>query len=155
MQLPNVSELEKNVSLISGQENCPPEIITKALNSLNIQSYQTLIDWGCGDGRVLIEACQRFNCNGIGIEIDPRLANLANQKIKSVGLENKIKIVVGDVRDFSPPSTPTVSYAYLYYELLEEILPKLKKSSSFVTPYHRVASAQTEVFESVFLWRDY
>ena len=54
-------------------------------NMLNLSSDDILYDLGCGDGRVMIKACQL--CPGIkcvGVEYDSKLVHAAQNKIKEL-----------------------------------------------------------------------
>jgi SAM-dependent methyltransferase len=55
-----------------------------------------VVDIGCGDGRVVIEAVHRFGCRARGIEIDPVLADLARKKVAEAGLSHRIEIIEAD-----------------------------------------------------------
>jgi SAM-dependent methyltransferase len=54
---------------------------------------QTLIELGCGDGRVLIEAARR-GINSVGYEINPILFLIA--LIRSKKYKNRIRLVYGN-----------------------------------------------------------
>ena len=41
-------------------------------DALEISADDTVIDVGCGDGRILITAVQKFKARAVGIEIDPK-----------------------------------------------------------------------------------
>ena len=66
----------------------PHEVVTTMLDMANVQSSDILYDLGCGDGRIIITAAQRFGTTGIGIDIDPEritdcYANAATAKRSS------------------------------------------------------------------------
>ncbi len=50
--------------------------ITTALDLLNLKPGQTLLELGCGDGKVLLVAARR-GYNAVGIELNPILASIA------------------------------------------------------------------------------
>jgi precorrin-6B methylase 2 len=113
--------------------------ITNVLENNGFGENKVLADLGCGDGRILIAASKRFGSKGIGIEIDPVMANRAKQNIQNAGLSDRITILVGDVRDFDPVSwNVDVVTAYLYPELLKELSAELSSVNIVITPHHKV-----------------
>jgi SAM-dependent methyltransferase len=96
----------------------------------------TFVDIGCGDGRVLIAAVRKFNCNGLGIEIDPDQAELARRCVEAAGLSHKITIREGDATqmDFKADA----GFAYLYPETLEALADKIAAIPAFVSYQHPV-----------------
>jgi precorrin-6B methylase 2 len=64
-----------------------------ALELLKLKPGQTLIDLGCGDGAMLIEAAKK-GISSVGYEINPLLAFIAWLRTRRYG--NKVKIVQGN-----------------------------------------------------------
>jgi len=69
----------------------PYKKVKKMLELAKLKSGEKLVDLGCGDGRVLIEAA-KLGVEAIGYEIDPILVYFLRKKIKKLGLEDKIKV---------------------------------------------------------------
>ncbi len=67
--------------------------VEQAMELVNLKSGQTLIELGCGDGRVLIAAA-RQGINAIGYELNPFLALIAWVRTRSY--KNQIKIICGN-----------------------------------------------------------
>jgi len=61
-----------------------------------------VLDVGCGDGRVLVEAARRFGCRARGIEIDPELAAAARTRVAAAGMADRIQIVEADAGAADP-----------------------------------------------------
>lgn len=115
----------------------PYERIGYILNDLKPKPNETFVDIGCGaDARVVISAVRYFNCNAIGIEIDPARAKLAREAVVKSGLQDKIKIIEGDAlkTDFEAD----VGFAYLYPETLNKLKPKLKNLDRFASYLHSI-----------------
>jgi len=49
----------------------PPDVVQRMLTLANIGSSDVVYDLGCGDGRIVIAAAQRFGARGVGVDIDP------------------------------------------------------------------------------------
>ena len=50
----------------------PNEVVDKMLEMAKVTAKDTLYDLGCGDGRIVITAAQKFGARAVGIDIDPR-----------------------------------------------------------------------------------
>ncbi len=48
----------------------PPHVVDALLTLAQVTADDVLYDLGCGDGRILITAAQRFGARGVGIDID-------------------------------------------------------------------------------------
>lgn len=67
--------------------------IKAALDLLELQPGQTMLELGCGDGRVLIAAAER-GANVIGYELNPLLAAVAWLRTRRYG--KRVRVVCGD-----------------------------------------------------------
>lgn len=118
-----------------------------------VRPEHTFVDIGCGDGRVLIAAVQKWGCNGLGIELDVNQAELARRCVEAAGLSSKIKIVEGDATklDFKADA----GFAYLYPETLEALASKIANIPAFVSYQHPVAGLkETTTAQGKFYSRD-
>ena len=62
----------------------------KVVEFLKIEENDKIIDLGCGDGRILFKAIQMKNCKGVGIDINQKLIDECNQKVRKEKLGEKI-----------------------------------------------------------------
>lgn len=138
-----------------GQEPTPDELVSEALTHYNFNQDEILADAGCGNGNVLITAVKKYGCKGIGIEIDPKMVELAKANVASAGLSNSITILQGDVRefDFEKYGVKKV-FVYLYEDLLEELSPKLKTMDVVVSPYHKIPNLDMVKTGELWVWRN-
>lgn len=58
-----------------------------------------ILDLGTGNGIIPLLLSERTNASITGLEIQPRLADMANRSVQLNQLTNKINIVVGDLRN--------------------------------------------------------
>jgi protein-L-isoaspartate O-methyltransferase len=122
------------------QEPTPDPVISRMLDEMSLTSGDVLADLGCGDGRVLIAAHRKFRCRCVGVEIDPVKAGQARRLVSNAGLTGQIQIITGDARLFQPEQHGvTAITAYLYPELLQQLVPVFKRAKVVATPYHRVS----------------
>lgn len=83
-----------------------------------------VVDIGCGDGRLLVDAAGRYGCRGRGIERDASLAALAADNVAAAGLSDRIEIVHGDGLDVSLADA-TVVLLFLPVEVVAAIIGPL------------------------------
>ena len=67
---------------------------------------------GCGDARILIAAMQAGARRGVGVDIDPDLAEVAYAKVKAAGLPDRIEIRWGNALDMDM-SDATVVFLFM------------------------------------------
>jgi len=114
----------------------PQEVIDRMLEVAQARQGDTVVDLGCGDGRILITAVQKFKAKAIGIEIDPKIAAQASDTILKLGLQNKARVVRADVFDADLSQADVVTL-YLTTSFNEKLRPKFEKS---LRPGTRVVS---------------
>jgi len=54
-------------------------------------------DLGCGDGRIVITAAKLYGAHGVGIDIDPRRIQEANENAKKAGVERLVRFEENDL----------------------------------------------------------
>ncbi len=91
----------------------------------NINSKDVVYDLGCGDGEVLLQTA-KLGVRGVGIEIDPLRAFIANLRVVKNNFQNKIIIKRKNFFD-EDLSKATVVIVYLIPKTLEKLLPKFKR----------------------------
>jgi hypothetical protein len=77
---------------MEGDSLAPPcgtsiSAIHKILEIANVNAEDVLYDFGCGDGRVCIEAWHLYRCKTIGIELEQDLVDRANTLISQATAE--------------------------------------------------------------------
>lgn len=91
----------------------------KALALLNLSKGQTLLELGCGDGRVLLAAA-KHGIHGVGYELNPILFVVA--KVITWRYRKQVTVVFGDYwRTEWPPADG------IYVFLLDKYMEKLHK----------------------------
>ncbi len=96
--------------------------IAAFIDAVPMKADQTLVDLGCGDGRVLREAQKRYGVHTIGYEINP-MAYL-KARLFSFG-RNKIKIKRQNFWE-ADLSGADVVFCYLYPDVMKRLAAKLK-----------------------------
>jgi len=90
----------------------PEILVQKMLEAAHVKAGETVYDLGSGDGRVVIMAAQKFGAHAVGIEIQPDLCIKARQRVQSLGLEDRVKIVEDSALrvDLSPANVVTMCF---------------------------------------------
>ncbi len=97
---------------------------------------ETVYDLGCGDGRVLISAVQRFKAKAVGVELDARLVQRATERISQANLQDQVKVLQGDLLQADLTGADVV-VIYLLTGSNELLRPRLEK---MLRPGTRVVS---------------
>lgn len=139
----------------------PNTIVNKMLEMAKVTADDVVYDLGCGDGRIVITAAQRYGARGVGIDIDPDRIREATDNVRRAQVGDKVKFIEGDLFE-ADISGATVVTLYLLTELNLKLRPKLMKD---LRPGTRVVShafsmgdwkpERTEQVSgsSVYLWR--
>lgn len=105
----------------------PQAVVEKMLEAAQLKAGETLYDLGCGDGRILVTAAQKFKAHAVGVELSPTLAREATEQVKRMGLQDQVRVVQGNLLDvdLSPADVVTL---YLLTSSNERLKPNLEKS---------------------------
>ena len=106
----------------------------------------TVIDVGCGDGRMVIEAAKR-GANAVGIEINPFLALLSGIRVRFSHQKKHARIVWGSFWH-TDLSSATIVIAYLppqSMEKLREMLPRACKPGTIVVTNSHIFAEWQEI----------
>ena len=104
----------------------PEGLIDKMLAAAKVTEQDRLFDLGAGDGIIAITAARKFGAQSVGIEYNPDMAQFARRKVNEAGLNNKVRIITGDIfkEDFT---SATVVTLYLMPHLNLQLRPTLLK----------------------------
>ena len=116
----------------------PQAIVEKMLEAAHVKPGETVYDLGSGDGRVVITAAQKFGANAVGIEVRADLCRIATEKIKALGLQDRVHMMQASALhvDLSPADVVTMVLLTSSNELMK---PQLVK---YLKPGARVVSNQ-------------
>jgi cyclopropane fatty-acyl-phospholipid synthase-like methyltransferase len=104
----------------------PPEVVEAMLKVANVKAGDVVYDLGCGDGRIVVTAAQKYGARGIGIDIDPQRIKEANENVQKAGVGDRVKIMQADLFEVNI-SEATVVTLYLLPSLNVKLMPKLMK----------------------------
>ena len=82
-------------TLEQAQENKLDHILTK----LRVRPGNRLLDIGCGWGALIIRAAQKYGCIATGVTLSRNQYELARERIRAAGLEDRCAVRLQDYRD--------------------------------------------------------
>lgn len=128
----------------------PTENIDIILKELNPKPDEVFVDYGCGDGRVVIAAARDYGCKAVGVEINPLTANLARRNVEQAGLEDRVEIITGDATSVDVEAD--VGFVYLFKDTLGELRNKLLQLDRFASYMHQVPNLPMWKYSDYYIW---
>src|SRR5438270_1552713 len=130
------SQTPPYVKKLAPYVSSPIHAVDRMLELAALKPGETLYDLGAGDGRIIIKAAQQYGVKAVGIEMNDKLVKSANDAIARLGLQNRAKVVQGDLlqADLAPADVVVI---FLQPASNEELRPKLEK---YLKPGSRVLS---------------
>ena len=103
----------------------PDNAVERMLEMSELQSNDVLYDLGCGDGRIVVMAAQRFGIRAVGIDIDAKLIAQARANARQSGVTHLVEFWKKDVctTDVSPATVVTL---YLKDSVIFAVSEKLR-----------------------------
>jgi precorrin-6B methylase 2 len=119
----------------------PESVVDRMLTIAQLRAGETLYDLGCGEGRIVIEAAQKFKAHAVGVEIRRDVYDRAMARVIAMKLQDQVRIVHGNAlkTDLSPADVVTL---YLLTSSNERLKPILMKD---LKPSARVVSHDFEI----------
>ena len=74
----------------------PYDVVQRMLTLAEVTRDDVVYDIGCGDGRIVITAAQRFGARGVGIDIDPQRIAEANANAERAGVQHLVQFIQQD-----------------------------------------------------------
>jgi SAM-dependent methyltransferase len=102
----------------------PQEVVDTMLDLAKVGKNDVVYDLGCGDGRIVVEAAKRGAKKAVGVDIDPARVAEARANVREAKVEDRAKIVEGDLFELDLKDA-TVVALYLLPELNLRLRPKL------------------------------
>lgn len=119
----------------------PNDIVDKMAELAKVTKDDVIFDPGCGDAVMLIRPVKNLKAKkGVGIEIDPKMVKVAQEKAKAEGVDERVVIKQGDIlneKDMADAAEATVVLVYIGDDLGARMAPVLQK---LLKPGARVVS---------------
>lgn len=102
----------------------PPPIVEAMLKLGNIKPSDYVIDLGCGDGRIVVMAAEKFGARGMGFDLNPQRIAEAKENASSAGVADKVEFFEKNLFE-ADLSKATLVTLYLLPEVNIRLRPKL------------------------------
>ncbi len=115
------------------------ETVRRILVLAQVHQGETVIDLGCGDGRIVIAAAKLFGAQGIGIEIDPARVLWARVRVFLMGVSQRVEIWLRDMYKVDLHNADVVVLflsSRANYKLQDKLLRQLQRGARIVSYYH-------------------
>lgn len=88
----------------------PQDVVERMLALAEVGPNDVVYDLGCGDGRIVITAAQKYGARGVGIDIDPDRIEESRDNAKKAGVEDRVEFRQQDAMtvDVSPATVVTL-----------------------------------------------
>jgi len=144
----------------------PPEVVDRMLKLAEVSPKDVVYDLGCGDGRIVITAAQKYGARGVGVDIDPERIAESQANAKKAGVEKLVTFKLQDAMtvDVSPATVVTLYLLSSSNMKLRPILTRqLKPGARIVSHAFSMGDwepLKTETFEdangisrTLYLWK--
>lgn len=102
----------------------PQSLVERMLEIAEVKPGELVMDLGCGDGRMVVTAANKFGARGVGVDIDPVRINEARENARRAGVADKVELRIGDLFEVDI-SKADVLAIYLLNEINERLRPKI------------------------------
>ena len=106
-----------------------------------VKSSDVLYDLGCGDGRIVVTAAQKFGARGTGVDINPQRIKEAEDNARQAGVTGKVRFIEKNLFD-ADIHDATIVTLYLLPDVNMRLRPKLLKDLKVGT---RIVSHQFDM----------
>jgi SAM-dependent methyltransferase len=112
----------------------PWRMLTHVLPASQVGEHDVFIDLGCGRGRVLLEAAERYRCRRVlGVEVEPVLADAARDLLAANAprlRSGSWEVTTADVLDYAIPDDLSIAYLFDPFTgpVFEAVIGKLEES---------------------------
>jgi cyclopropane-fatty-acyl-phospholipid synthase len=73
--------------------------LEKICRTLQLQAGERFLDIGCGWGGLIVHAAQNFGVRALGITLSEKQAQMARERIRAAGLDDRCRVEICDYRD--------------------------------------------------------
>ncbi len=128
----------------------PMDVVERMLSLARVGPGDVVYDLGCGDGRIVIAAAQKFGARGVGVDIDATLINQAEAAARAAGVEKRVTFILQDALtvDVSDATVVTLYLLSASNVKLRPILTKqLRRGSRIVSHSFAIGDWEPDVVD--------
>lgn len=109
--------------------------IDHILRKIRLQPGQRLLDIGCGWGALVLRAAQQFGARCVGITLSKNQHELATERVKQAGLQDRIEIRLQDYRDVSDAPFDRITSVGMFEHVgLDNLTPYFQQIRRLLRP---------------------
>jgi hypothetical protein len=79
----------------------PEEIVDLMLDLADVTPGDILYDLGCGDGRIVVAAAEKYGIRAVGVDNNPKRIAEAQAKARRHGVEKRVNFILGDAKELN------------------------------------------------------
>jgi SAM-dependent methyltransferase len=102
------------------------DLISKMLQMAQPKKSDIVYDLGCGDGRILVLAAQKYGCRGVGYDIDPVRIQDSRENVARNHVGKLVTIIQEDIFTVDLSKADVIPL-YLLPDMNRRLLPQLDK----------------------------
>lgn len=102
----------------------PPEVVARMVALADVRATDCVLDLGCGDGRLLIEAARARGAAGLGVDIEPYWIEQSRLNACRAGVASLTRFEVLDALEVEL-APATVVFLYLVQWSTQRVLERL------------------------------
>jgi hypothetical protein len=108
----------------------PDSLVAPLLDWLAPGPDDVLFDLGCGDGRIVVTAAERYGCRCVGVEANPDLVAAARARVAQAGpdIADRVEISEGFIEE-ADLSRATIIFLFLPSYLVARFFEKVRGGS--------------------------
>ena len=103
------------------------DLIETVLPKLGLTSDSLLVDLGCGDGRWMVAAAERYRCKCIGYDIDEKRLDIASKEISERDLDDRVIVKRQDIFEAVESNDALVDADVIVLYLFRDAMKRLSK----------------------------
>ncbi|MGX5650037.1 MULTISPECIES: cyclopropane-fatty-acyl-phospholipid synthase family protein [Hydrogenophaga] len=109
--------------------------IDHILRKVQLRPGQRLLDIGCGWGALVLRAAERFGAHCVGVTLSKNQFELATERVRRAGLQDRIDIRLQDYRDINDgPFDRITSVGMFEHVGLEHLVPYFQQIRKLLKP---------------------
>jgi len=107
----------------------PQEVVDKMLEMAEIKEGDVVYDLGCGDGRIVVTAAERYGVKAVGFDINPKRVRESLENVRKHNVGHLVTIKQEDIFTLDLREANVVTL-YLLPSLNVKLMPQLEKLRS-------------------------
>jgi SAM-dependent methyltransferase len=139
-------------------EPSAPEVVAAMLDLAQVTNKDVVMDIGCGDGRIVIEAVKHYGARAVCVDIDPLRIADAREHARSEGVAERIQFRTEDLFgvDLGDATVVMLFLSADFNRMLRPRLQALPPGTRIVSHWHDMGDWQPSKLMHVSRgWRDH